>query len=39
LEEETLLSFQSKESFTVENNIHEKGQAKRKTLPSHLPRE
>ena len=38
-EEETLLGFQSKESFNVEDNIKEKGQAKRKKLPSHLPRE
>ena len=38
-EEETLLGFQSKVSFTVEDNIKEKGQAKRKKLPSHLLRE
>ena len=38
-EEETLLVFQSKVSFTAEDNIKEKGQAKRKKLPSHLPRE
>jgi transposase len=38
-EEETLLGFQSKGNFTLEGNVKEKGLAKRKKLPEHLPRE
>lgn len=38
-EEETLLGFESKGNFTLEGNVKEKGLAKRKKLPEHLPRE
>jgi transposase len=38
-EEETLLGFESKSSFTLEGEIKSKGQARRRKLPSHLPRE
>lgn len=38
-EEETLLGFESKSSFTLEGEIKSKGQARRKRLPAHLPRE
>lgn len=38
-EKETLLGFQTKSKFSVEDNVKEKGQAKRKKLPAHLPRE
>ena len=38
-EEETLLGFESKSSFTLEGEIKSKGQARRKKLPDHLPRE
>ena len=39
LEEETLLGFESKNNFNLEGEIKSKGQAKRKKLPAHLPRE
>jgi len=38
-EEEILLGFQSKLNLSVKDEIQEKGKAKRKKLPSHLPRE
>ena len=38
-EEETLLGFESKSSFTLEGEAKSKGQARRKKLPDHLPRE
>ena len=38
-EEETLLGFESKNNFNLEGEIKSKGQAKRKKLPAHLPRE
>ena len=38
-EEESLLGFQTKGNFTLEGNVKEKGLAKRKKLPEHLPRE
>lgn len=38
-EEETLLGFQLQGKSPVEENIKNKGQAKRKKLPDHLPRE
>ena len=38
-EEETLLGFESKSSFTFEGEAKSKGQARRKKLPDHLPRE
>ena len=38
-EEETLLGFQRNGNFTLEDNDNEKGKAKRKKLPEHLPRE
>lgn len=38
-EEEILLSFQSKLNSSVKDDAQEKGKAKRKKLPSHLPRE
>jgi transposase len=38
-EEETLLGFEAKSSFALEGGIKSKGQARRKKLPDHLPRE
>ena len=38
-EEETLLGFNLKPSITSKEDTQEKGKAKRKKLPSHLPRE
>ena len=38
-EEETLLGFESKTSFTLEGEAKSKGHARRKKLPEHLPRE
>ena len=38
-EEETLLGFNLKPSVTSKDNTQEKGKAKRKKLPAHLPRE
>lgn len=38
-EEETLLGFESKSSFALEGEVKSKGQARRKKLPDHLPRE
>ena len=38
-EEESLLGFQSSGSIILEDNVKEKGKAKRKKLPEHLPRE
>lgn len=38
-EEETLLGFKLKPTATTKDDIPEKGKAKRKKLPTHLPRE
>ena len=38
-EEETLLGFESKSSFALAGEVKSKGQARRKKLPDHLPRE
>ena len=38
-EEETLLGFESKSGFALEGEAKSKGQARRKRLPEHLPRE